>query len=297
MKKKTYLGNSFLKKRDFKGFQKTFNCEKVFTSAFELLFVLAIFLYSPVYATPFRIPSLPEREIKESKAYLHGKAFNPENASQMMRLQYYESPNYLKATIQWVGNAEAKQLKFTMVENLNSGAIATNVFYFVRDFLVIEKYERTIVNKAGRTIRTEIYNLAHPHLKYPNDLMHPYTLEVAFRGIKLNKPGSSQTFNLWLPPNVIIPVEARVMGTESITVTSQTRQCYRVDLFPQFTFFIGSFLAKIIQPLMPQYSFWFEVNGTHPIVRYRGPLGKINSSGAPTEIYDLVRLDPDPSRR
>lgn len=260
-------------------------------------FILVILFSCPIYATPFRIPPLPEREVKESRVYLQGKAFNPATASQMMRLQYYESPNYLKAYIEWLGRGATKQLKFTMVENLNSTAVATNVFYFRRDLLVIERYERTIVNSAGRTIRTEMYNLAHPHLKYPQDLMHPYTVEIAFRGLKLDKPGTTQTFNLWLPPNVIIPVEARVMGVETITADSKARQCYRVDLFPQFTSFIGSFFAKIIQPLVPQYSFWFEVNGTRPIVRYRGPLGKLNTSGAPTEVYDLVRVDPDPSKR
>ncbi len=58
--------------------------------------------------------------------------------------------------------------------------------------------------------------------------------------------------------------------------------------------FLGPILGRLIQPLIPGYEFWFDVHGTHPIMRYKGPLGKVNIIGVPDEVYDIISIDPDP---
>jgi predicted aldo/keto reductase-like oxidoreductase len=47
-------------------------------------------------------------------------------------------------------------------------------------------------------------------------------------------------------------------------------------------------VGKTLEVVVGNYTFWFDADGAHPLVKYGGPMGKGNTRGAPTIIYELV---------
>jgi hypothetical protein len=52
--------------------------------------------------------------------------------------------------------------------------------------------------------------------------------------------------------------------------------------------YVGA-LGKLIQPIVPRYTWWLEAEGSHSQVRYRGPLGQVNVINAPVEVHELMK--------
>ena len=154
--------------------------------------------------------------------------------------------------------------------------------------------EKTVDTPAGKRLREEAYSFSNPFLKYPKDLVHLYVLEIVFRGLKLDQPGSRHNFNLWLPPNVVVPMYVKVKGKETVKLPHRSREAYRLEIVPDMTVFLGSIVGKLITAVLPRWKVWFDVHGTHPIVKYDGPLGKVNVFGVPDEIYELIKVSPEP---
>lgn len=261
--------------------------------------LLAIIALSPILskAENFKMPRMPEREIRVTEIHYEGKKIDPDTASLSQKLLWLGSPKRLESDFYWVGTGADRHPEFIMVERLNNKNTVTNTYKFKPGkHLVIATYERIEKSPNGRQLRREFYNIAHPDNNYSEDLMHSYTLELAFRGLPLDKPGSKHEYNIWLPPGMIIPMVAKVRGKETLDTPMGKRECYKVEIAPNMSKFLGPILGRLVQPLIPKYRFWFDVNGTHPILRYIGPLGKVNIIGVPDEVYVIISLDPDPSK-
>jgi len=262
-----------------------------------LLFTAVILWPIRSYSEPFPMPRLPKRETRVVKIHYEGKKIKLEKATLSQKLLYKESPHQLESDMHWVGEGSARQLEFVMVERLNSKNTNTNTFTFkASNSLILEKFEKVVTSPSGKRLRREYYDLRHPAQNFPEDLMHTYTMEIAFRGLKLDQPGSVHRFYFWIPPAMVIPMLVKVKKTETLELPIGSRKCHRVEIKPDMSALLGKFLGRIIQPLIPSYLFWLETRGTHPLLKYKGPLGKINIIGAPDEIYQTVKIDPDPAR-
>ena len=53
-------------------------------------------------------------------------------------------------------------------------------------------------------------------------------------------------------------------------------------------------MGRVISPFLAEYTFWYDARGTHPLIKYVGPMGKVNTGGVPTEIYETKSLTPHP---
>ena len=75
-----------------------------------------------------------------------------------------------------------------------------------------------------------------------------------------------------------------------------TWPCTRVVIGPDMVEFLGPIMGRVIKPFLAEYTFWYDTRGTHPLIKYMGPMGKVNTGGVPTEIYETTSLTPDPGK-
>jgi len=258
--------------------------------------LLIILLPVVARAEPFSIPPLPEDEVKETKVYYKEGDVGLEKMVTVQRMLYLEAPSALKYHVYWVGEGASRRPEITLIEERNNETSATYTFFFrPGEHFIIESFKEMVTNKAGKEIRREHHNFTHPLLNYPDDLTHAYTIEYALRGLDFT-PGTKRTFRLWLPPATILPMVARVKKVETIKLSDgSTWPCYRVEFRPDMTKFLGGILGRIIQLFVPKYTFWYDTRGTHPLIRYTGPMGKGGAMGVPTEIYDTTMIKPHPA--
>jgi hypothetical protein len=53
---------------------------------------------------------------------------------------------------------------------------------------------------------------------------------------------------------------------------------------------VSNLLAKLIQPFLPQYRFWFSTEPSHPLVKFEGALG---GAGAAKHVVELKSIEID----
>jgi len=259
-------------------------------------FLLVLLLPTAARTEPFGIPPLPEDEVRENKIYYKEGDVGLEDMAMAQRMLYLEAPTALKYHVYWVGEGTSRHPEITLIEERHNEPTATYTFlYRPGEHFIMESFKKVVTNKEGKEIRREYHNLSHPLLDLPDDLTHVYTIEYALRGLEF-KPGTRRTFHIWLPPATIVPMVARVKKIENIKLfDGSTWPCYRVEFGPDMTKFLGRILGRIIQLFVPKYIFWYDTRGTHPLIRYIGPMGKVNAIGVPTEIYDTTKIKPHPA--
>ena len=146
-------------------------------------------------------------------------------------------------------------------------------------------------------VRDEYFLVADPFFNNPQNLCHPFTLELAYRGMDL-EVGNSRHFHLWMGRGATIKMVTRVEGLETLNLEDGSSvQCHRLEMSPDLVEYVGV-MGKLIQPIVPHYTWWLKEEKPHSQVRYRGPLGQINVIGAPVEVHDLLeRKERKPSGR
>lgn len=262
-------------------------------------FLVVILFPTAAMTKPFGIPPLPEDEVRENKIYYKEGEVGLEGMDTVQRMLYLEAPTALKYHVYWVGEGANRRPEITLVEERHNETTATYTFiYRPGKHFIMEGFRKVVTNKAGKEIRREYHNLSHPLLDYPDDLTHVYTIEYALRGLDFKKPGTKRSFHIWLPPATIVPMLARVEETEEIKLSDgSTWPCYRVEFGPDMTKFLGWLIGRIVQLFVPNYIFWYDTRGTNPLIRYIGPMGKVNAIGVPTEIYDTTLIKPHPAEK
>lgn len=236
---------------------------------------------------PFATPSLPE-EWRSFRVYFETPIRDLEKLPLNQRLLYRETANRIETDLRWIGEPGRRQPEYTRTEDLNSRCRSVARFRFLPgDRLQLQEMTRTVANPAGETVREEYFDFEDPLFGYPADLCHPYTLELAYRSLDL-KPGLTRDFHLWLGATASLKMTARVAGLETLTLNDGRKvACYRVEMVPDLVEYVGA-LGKLIQPIVPRYTWWLDAAGSHSQVRYRGPLGQINVINAPVEVHDLL---------
>ncbi len=89
-------------------------------------------------------------------------------------------------------------------------------------------------------------------------------------------------------------MKVRVEGIEEIKVPAGTFQCHKVVMTPMVSEFYGKIIGRVVQRFFaPKYSFWLDAGGSHPCVKYRGPLGAV-TAGLPKVIHELISYSQEP---
>jgi hypothetical protein len=247
-------------------------------------------------ADPLNIPPMPEDELKRSIIYYKEGEVGLEDVAIAQRMLYWEAPSILQFHFYWQGEGDNSRPQLTVTEERHNGTSAEYTFSFSSgDHYVMERYTKVVKDLEGEVVQKELRDFSHPIYNYPEDLTHVYTIEYCLRGLDMERPGYKQTFHLWLPPTGVIPMTAEVRGIETITLHNGRKYtCRVVEIRPDMVQFLGPVLGRLIRPFLATYTFWYETQGTHPTIRYTGPMGKINTGGVPTEIYEMISIKQKP---
>ena len=239
--------------------------------------------------TPISVPKIPEGETRVLKVTVSHK----EKMSPGQILSLNASARQIETRVHWEGTGADRYLVYQRTELLNNNCTAKYIFTFLPGAeLKMKNLDKTITAPGGKVVQKEFYDYTEPLLKYPPILAHPFTLEVAFRSFDLT-PGSRRAFNLWLAPNMIMNMETVVGGIETVTLSNGKQyKCYRIEMIPNFVDTFGALTDKLIRPIVPGYTFWLSAEGTHPLVKYSGPMGQVSPIGAPTETHEMVNYTP-----
>lgn len=240
----------------------------------------------------FKMPPFPEEEFATHRTYYKEGVLDPEDMAYSQRRLHWEDPKSLKWHLYWVGEGKMREPRAELVEELYNGTTMSYKFFFKPgDKLILRGLESVARDKSGEVVRSEKHDLTHPVLEYPDNILHVNTIHYAIRGMDLSTPGTQHSIFVWLSP--INPVRAEVKGTETVRLKDGREiKCYRVEVVPDLKKTMGFLLGMALELLIADYTFWFDVAGSHPLVKYEGPMGKGNTRGAPTIIYELVSEKP-----
>jgi len=247
-----------------------------------LLSVLAASRPAP---TPISVPKIPEGEVRVLKVALSHK----EKLSPGQIITFNGSAKQIETRIHWEGQGADKYLVYTRAETLNNNCISKYVLtFFPGPELKMKNLDKTVTTPGGKVVQREYYDFSDPALKYPPILLHPFTLEIAFRSFEPT-PGNRRAFNLWLNPMAVLKMEAVVGNTEEVTLSNGKKyKCYRIEMLPNIAEDFGVFADKLFRPLAPSYVFWLSAEGSHPLVKYSGPMGQVSFVNAPIETHEMV---------
>jgi len=244
---------------------------------------------------PFKMPPFPEDESLTHHTYYEEGKLDPESMAPSQVRLHMEDPTLLKWHLYWVGQGPSRRPRADLVEEQYNGTTMNYTFYFEPgDKFILKGLDITVKDKSGEVVRRQKHDLIHPVWEHPDDVCHANTIHYALRGLDLASPGTEHSFNVWGGPEPgLAPMKAVIKDTETVTLKDGRQvKCYRVDVAPDLGKTMGFILGNAMRAFVGTYTFWFDVNGSHPLVKYEGPMGKMNSRSAPTMIYELVSEKP-----
>ncbi len=240
-----------------------------------------------VSGPPFRMPFLPQSERRRFRVRFETPVKDLSGLPFNQQLMYRESATGIEKLARRTGEGENSGIEYIRTEKLHNDCTAVTRFRFrPGGLLKLEDITRTHTSPSGAVVRDEYYSIDDPFFNYPANLCHPFTMELAYRGMELVE-GNSREFHLWLGPGITLKMLTRVDGIEELSLDDGTGiSCYRLEMFPDIEEYVGA-VGRLIQPIVPRYTWWLEQAGTHPQVRYRGPLGQVNMINAPVEVHEI----------
>lgn len=259
---------------------------------------LLVFLFMPFLFIaenqPLNLPPIVDGEIrllnvryedpKMTEAYFASKPLN-------QRILHDEAASSIETTVKYRTEGNNRQLIYLRKEILHNKTISEWKFTFApAKNLILQTIEHEVKTPSGKIVRKEFFDLSDPLFRYPSDSFHPYTLELFFRTLPV-KVGYKGSFHLWLAPKSVIRMTISVDKIENVKTPAGEFESYCLQMTPNLEDFLGK-AGKVVQSLVPGYTFWLALRGTHPVVKYRGPLGEVNMVGAPIEIHELVKITP-----
>jgi len=158
-----------------------------------------------------------------------------------------------------------------------------------QDMLKPRSFVARDVNQDGRTIREMRAFFDDPTVQYPEGTFPVFSAVQAMRGACFEK-GTGVEFTLWIAPTEIFRMFVTIKDIESIEVPLGTIRCYLLEMKPDIRTIlpVSNLLAKLIQPFLPEYRFWFATEPSHFLVRFEGALG---GAGAVKHIVELQKVE------
>lgn len=242
----------------------------------------------------YKVPAMPDAEVRKLRVHYEDPKFNDAYfAARPMnqRVLHDEAAATIETVVKYKGEGANRQIIYTRNETLHNRALSTWEFTFAPgDNLILNTIEHRMKTPAGKQIRHEYFDLRDPTFHYPLDTYHAYVLEVFFRILPL-KVGYKNQFHFWLSPKALMRMMIEVEKTEIVKTSAGDIECYVLQMTPNLEDFLGK-PGRIIQAFVPKFTFWPAVKGTHPMIKYRGPLGEVNLGSAPIEIHVLTSISP-----
>jgi len=144
-------------------------------------------------------------------------------------------------------------------------------------------------NPDGRLIRKIEVAFDDPTLSYPSGTFPVYCLVQAMRGTPFEE-GKKLVFYVWVTPTEIFCMQLHVVRKETVQVPAGEFPCYYAEMKPDIRTIlpVGTLMAKLLQPFLPKYRFWFASESSHPLVKFEGVLG---GAGAGKHTIELTGFE------
>ena len=146
-----------------------------------------------------------------------------------------------------------------------------------------ERLERSMFDESQQQVRSEVVNFD------ANLGVAPNTYPEVLLPLMLGWPSPQRTRALysWINDRFVSRVYVETKGETSVQLPGGSKRAIEMVLYPDLNDFVrvGSTVARLAKPLMPQYHLWFEPGPPNRIVRFEGPYGP---PGAPELIMELV---------
>jgi len=145
-----------------------------------------------------------------------------------------------------------------------------------------ERLVRTMLDAEGQQARNEEVNFD------ANLGVAPNTYPEVLLPLMLGWPSPQRTraFYSWINDRFVSRVYVETKGRTTVDLPRGTRSAIELVLYPDLNDFVrvGSTVARLAKPLMPQYHLWFEPESPNRVLRFEGPYGP---PGAPELIMEL----------
>jgi len=107
-----------------------------------------------------------------------------------------------------------------------------------------------------------------PSWDYPEDTYCTPAVSLAFRSL-ISHNMKETSFHLWQNDLTVVRMTLKVMGKDQITIPPGDFSCYKIKMEPDVKSVIpvGSILAALLQPFMPELYFWVSEKEPHPVLR------------------------------
>jgi hypothetical protein len=149
--------------------------------------------------------------------------------------------------------------------------------------LVSKRLERRMYDPERRQMRKE-------EVDFDANLgVAPNTYPEVLLPLMLGWPSPQRTRALysWINDRFVSRVYVETKGETGVDLPGGRKRAVEMVLYPDLNDFVrvGSTMARLARPLMPQYHLWFEPAPPSRIIRFEGPYGP---PGAPELIMELV---------
>jgi hypothetical protein len=146
-----------------------------------------------------------------------------------------------------------------------------------------ERLERRMYDPQQRQMRRE-------EVDFDANLgVAPNTYPEVLLPLMLGWPSPQRTRALysWINDRFVSRVYVETKGETDVDLPGGRKRAVEMVLYPDLNDFVrvGSTMARLARPLMPQYHLWFEPGPPNRIIRFEGPYGP---PGAPELIMELV---------
>jgi hypothetical protein len=145
-----------------------------------------------------------------------------------------------------------------------------------------ERLERSMYDPDRQQVRNEL-------VLYDANLgVAPNTYPEVLLPLMLGWPSPQRTraFYSWINDRFVSRVYVETKGETTLSLPRGSRNATELVLYPDLNDFVrvGSTVARLAKPLMPQYHLWFERAAPNRVLRFEGPYGP---PGAPELIMEL----------
>ncbi len=254
-----------------------------------ILWMAVVFLMSfSLRAGEFRVPDVPVGEV--CRYAVHSETKEGESASESW-ISPREEIIHITQIISGFEKDGKPYYKFFRAEYL----AGEHINYYSYDFTRFDPYrflvfEKIMQSPNGRIIKKEITYFDDPGHPFPLDLNHFSSLPMAVRGLDFEK-GETNDLKIWFsshftPWKMNIVVE----GKEKVRVPAGEFECYKVRLEGDLRAIFRKWywVARMINPWIPKFYYWFDVNPPYPMVKFNGRFGPVGFS--PVQVHELVSI-------
>ncbi len=236
---------------------------------------------------PFKMPLILGEKRQNINVRLK-KPVKDINALHISRqIPFLESATRIDVHSRAINDGEKLWLDYYYTAELrNKNIRKTHIRFLPGSSLRMKDVTVICTTPSGKIVQDEYIQLDDPDSGFPDDLVHPLATALAYQGMTLVK-GGSRRFSMLIPPNRTMEMKIKIKGVEEVSLNNGTKvRCYRFVMNPVLAKTMGVF-GKIVQPFVPDFTWWLSEKEPHSFIRYRGSIGGISSGKRLVEILEV----------